>query len=74
MRYRVKLKSTVTAWVEVEVPTEGFDEQGAREWAADDAVEGGDEQFHQRVNEGRCEYGPIELAYEELDESVEVIS
>lgn len=72
MKYRVKLKSTVTAWVEVEVrPEPDMPEIDLREWAAGDAVD----DPHRMADALRnlpdgFEYGPIELAHEELDESV----
>ncbi len=78
MKYRVKLKSTVTAWVDVHIESEhaaGLDEQSRREWVADDAVH----VESRRVREvlvglpDGFEFGPIELAHEELDESVQVI-
>jgi hypothetical protein len=72
VKYQVKLKSTVTAWVDVEIDDslwEGETEQEKREWAADDAVtlSGG---FQARLAAAGLEFGPIELAHEELDEIV----
>jgi hypothetical protein len=72
VNYHVKLKSTVTAWVDVEIDDslwEGETEQEKREWAADDAValSGG---FQARLAAAGLDFGPIELAHEELDEIV----
>lgn len=70
-RYKVRLKSTVMWWEEVEIDGSGTTEQARREWAADDAVDLADpEQRAQAVASGEAEWGPIELAFEELDESV----
>jgi hypothetical protein len=76
MKYRVKLKTTVTAWVEVAVNESaysGLTAQDFREIAADDAVSLESGQFRDQLTAAGLEHGPIELAYEELDESVEVI-
>lgn len=74
MKYRVKLKTTVTAWVEVEV-NDDLADQGPdpREWAADDAVDLHGTVLAEPLKAAGLEHGPIELAYEELDESVEVV-
>ena len=74
-RFKVRLKSTVMWWEEVEIDEAPYDQcldrQAARELAANDAVDlAGPEQRAQVVVSGECEWGPIELAYEELDESV----
>lgn len=73
MKFRVKLKTTVYAWTEVEIPTEGFDDQGAREWAADEGL-GRTAGLTGPLKAAGLEYGPVRLAYEELDESVEVVA
>lgn len=77
MKYRVKLKSTVTAWVDFEINDklwEGETEQEMLEWAADDAVAVHSAQLGDRLDTAGLEHGPIELAYEELDESVQVVA
>lgn len=79
MKYRVKLKTTVTAWVEVEVDHVNPDfahltEQDFREIAADDAVEQHAYVLTSPLKAAGLEHGPIELAHEELDESVEVVA
>jgi len=74
MKYRVQLKSTVTWWVTVD-ECEGLAEHDRRECVADTAVDGADfEQRAEAVRSGECEWGPIGLAYENLDESVRGIS
>lgn len=75
MKYRVKLKTTVTAWVEVDVEP-GMDGRDGdlREWAADDAVHVEAYQLRERLAAAGLEHGPIELAHEELDESVQVVA
>lgn len=76
MKYEVQLKSTVTWWETVEIDDAQVEVYGAdvaREQAADDAVDLADpEQRAQALADGRADWGPIELAYEELDESVRV--
>ena len=77
MKYRVKLKSTVTAWVDVEINDklwEGETDQEMLEWAADDAVAVHSAQLGDRLDAAGLERGPIELAYEELDECVQVVA
>jgi hypothetical protein len=79
VKYRVKLKTTVTAWVEVEIPpgtVAGYEELGGdvREVAADDAVDAESHQLRDRLAAADLEHGPIELAHEELDESVEAVA
>jgi len=78
MRYQVKLKSTVTWWETVEIDDAvlaDYTRTDHRELAADDAVDLADpEQRAQAVLEGECEWGPIELAHEELDEGVREVS
>jgi len=77
MKYQVQLKSTVTWWEIVEAPerTVAESEQERRENAADDAVDlAGPEQRAQAVASGQAEWGPIELAHEELDESVREVA
>jgi hypothetical protein len=72
MKYEVQLKSTVTWWVTVEIECTD-DLETAREIVADEATSLADpEQRAQAVADGRADWGPIELAYEELDESVRV--
>lgn len=74
MKCRVKLKTTVTAWVEVELQGQpDIDMPGMAHWAADDAVEVHSGQLRDRLIAAGLEHGPIELAHEELDESVEVV-
>ena len=74
MRYQVLLKSTAMWWETVEIDDDWmavFGVDVAREVAADDAVDLADpEQRAQAVAGGEAEWGPIELAFEELDESV----
>ncbi len=75
MKYRVKLKTTVYAWVSVDLDDalrEGGTEHDMREWAADVAVAGQAHQLRDRL--GSLDHGPIELAFEELDESVEAVA
>ncbi len=87
MKYRVQLKTEVTAWVEVEVPAAtiaGYEREGSdvREVAADDAVGVESAWFREFLGQAialaparmNATYGPIELAREELDESVRVIA
>lgn len=76
MKYQVKLKTTVTAWVDVEIDdtvVRDLPDVELREWAADDAVDlsGG---FQARLAAAGLEFGPIELAHEELDESVREVT
>lgn len=72
MKFRVLLKSTVTTWVDVEVnPVPGASEDDLREWAANDALGFGAEDFACRLDAAGFEHDPVELAYEELDESVQ---
>lgn len=78
MKYRVKLKTTVTRMVDIEIDTTHPDflhytEQDFRELAADDAVAMHAHVLSEPLKDAGLEYGPIELAYENLDESVEVI-
>jgi hypothetical protein len=73
VKYQVKLKSTVTAWVDVEIDDSLVQEEselGRREWAADDAVDVHSGQLRDRLTAAGLEFGPIELAHEELEESV----
>ncbi len=77
MKFRVKLKTTVTAWAVVNVNEHahpGLDETGLRELAADDAVLLHDRVLINPLAAAGLEHGPIELAHEELDESVEVVA
>lgn len=77
MKYRVKLKTTVTAWAEVTIDDtkwEGETELEMREWAADDAVDLHGYVLTEPLTAAGLEHGPIELAHEELDESVQVIA
>ncbi len=87
MKFRVQLKSRVTAWVEVEFNDDAVQEMVAdggdpREWAANDAVDVESARFRKLLQAGVAgtrsgmdvEYGPIELAHEELDESVRVVA
>lgn len=85
MRFRVKLKTTVTAWVDVEVNERVYSALTAadlREIAADDGVQVEAGQFREFLAMAQehapggmdVEHGPIELAHEELDESVEVVA
>lgn len=77
MKYRVKLKTTVTAWAEVEIDDslwEGETEDEMRGWAADDAADLHGHVLSEPLTAAGLEYGPIELAYEELDECVEVVA
>lgn len=82
MKYRVKLKTTVTAWQEVQLDEDaydfgefGTDAEMMRENAADDAVARPTalQDVLRELPDG-FEYGPIELAHEELGESVQVIA
>lgn len=74
MKYRVKLKTTVTAWAEVEI-NDALAAHGPdpREWAADDAVDLHGWVLAEPLKAAGLEHGPIELAHEELDESVEAL-
>lgn len=79
MKYRVKLKTTITAWVEVEVDHGNPDfahltDQDFREIAADDAVEQHAYVLSGPLKTAGLEHGPIELAHEELDEIAEVVA
>lgn len=77
MKYRVKLKTTVTAWVEFDIDDAFWGpqdtDQSRLEWVADDAVDVHSRQLRDRLAAAGLEHGPIELAHEELDESVEVL-
>lgn len=67
------LKSTVTTWVDVQVDPARFpgaSEDELRAWAANGALGRKAEQFAARLAAAGLDYGPVELAYEELDESV----
>jgi hypothetical protein len=74
-RYRVLLKTRVTRWVEVDVPVSeqvaGQLSRNGAEWAADDAVNLEGPKLRNELLILGYEAGPVELAYEELDESVE---
>lgn len=74
MKYRVKLKTTVTAWAEVEIGGPPATDTDMREWAADDAVDLHQHVLSEPLTAAGLEYGPIQLAYEELDESVQVVA
>jgi hypothetical protein len=76
VKYRVKLKTTVTAWVDVEVNDGLYRDLTAdamQELAADAALDASHTRaLRERLATAGLEHGPIELAHEELDESVEV--
>lgn len=84
MKYRVKLKTTVTAWAEVEIAGPAATDTDMREWAADDAVDlhawvltepldRAAEELAMNGDNRQLEHGPIELAHEELDENVQAV-
>jgi hypothetical protein len=76
--YRVKLKTTVTAWKLVEVNDglyRDLTDQDMREIAADAAIaDRHTRALRERLAAAGLEHGPIELAHEELDESVREVT
>lgn len=77
MKLRVKLKTTVTVWTEVEINDglyRDLTDQDMRQIAADAALDASRTRvLRERLIAAGLENGPIELAHEELDESVEVV-
>lgn len=70
MKYRVKVKTTVTAWLEVEAVSTAVTKAEVAHWATRG---GGQFQLDDRLAGAGLERGPVELAHEELDESVQEI-
>lgn len=76
MKFQVKVETTVTGWVDVEISDsvwEGETEDEKREWAADEAVAFHTDELREYLSRPGLSYGPIMVPAGDLAENVRVI-